>query len=63
MRSGFATMTPEKQKEIAGKGGRSAHRMGKAHEWTRDEAREAGKKGGKLSRGGGRPAKRKEGSS
>jgi general stress protein YciG len=39
-------MSPEKQREIASKGGRMAHQKGAAHEWTVDEAREAGRKGG-----------------
>jgi general stress protein YciG len=45
---GFAAMDPEKQKEIASEGGRAAHRQGVAHEWTSDEAREAGRKGGQI---------------
>lgn len=45
-------MTPEKQREIASKGGRAAHEKGTAHEWTTDEARSAGRKGGQVSRGG-----------
>ena len=48
-RRGFAAMNPEKQKEIATKGGRTAHQQGVAHKWNSEEAREAGKKGG-LSR-------------
>ena len=51
-RRGFASMTPEKQKEIASKGGRAAHQKGTAHEWTSEEARQAGRKGGQVSRGG-----------
>lgn len=51
-RRGFASMTPEKQREIASKGGRAAHQKGTAHEWTSDEARQAGRKGGQVSRGG-----------
>jgi uncharacterized protein len=51
-RRGFASMTPEKQREIASKGGRAAHEKGTAHEWTADEARSAGRKGGQVSRGG-----------
>ena len=43
---GFASMDPKKQQAIASKGGRSAHAKGTAHEWTRDEARVAGSKGG-----------------
>ncbi|MBM3778684.1 MAG: general stress protein [Acidimicrobiia bacterium] len=45
-------MSPEKQREIASKGGRAAHEKGTAHEWTTDEARLAGRKGGQVSRGG-----------
>ena len=51
-RRGFASMSPEKQREIASKGGRAAHEKGTAHEWTADEARSAGRKGGQISRGG-----------
>lgn len=51
-RRGFASMSPEKQREIASKGGRAAHEKGTAHEWTPDEARNAGRKGGQISRGG-----------
>ncbi len=48
---GFASMNPDKQREIASKGGRAAHAKGTAHEFTPDEAREAGRKGGeKVSR-------------
>jgi general stress protein YciG len=45
-------MSREKQREIASKGGRAAHEKGTAHEWTPDEARHAGRKGGQISRGG-----------
>lgn len=51
-RRGFASMSPERQREIARKGGRAAHEKGTAHEWTSDEARAAGRKGGQISRGG-----------
>src|SRR5262245_16763441 len=51
-RRGFASMSPEKQREIASKGGRAAHEKGTAHEWTAEEARSAGRKGGQVSRGG-----------
>ena len=43
---GFAAMDPAKQKEIASKGGKTSHARGTAHEFTPDEAREAGRKGG-----------------
>jgi general stress protein YciG len=45
---GFAAMDAEKQKEIARKGGRAAHEQGVAHEWSSQEARDAGKKGGQA---------------
>jgi general stress protein YciG len=38
-----------KQREIASKGGKAAHTKGTAHEWTSEEAREAGRKGGMAS--------------
>jgi general stress protein YciG len=43
---GFASMDPQRQKEIASKGGRAAHRKGTAHQWSVEEARVAGRKGG-----------------
>jgi len=46
---GFASMDRNKQREIASKGGKSAHQKGTAHEWTSEEAREAGRKGGMAS--------------
>jgi len=49
---GFASMDPAKQREIASKGGRVAHEKGTAHEWNSKEAAEAGRRGGKVSRGG-----------
>jgi general stress protein YciG len=42
-------MDRAKQKEIASKGGKAAHAKGTAHEWTSEEAREAGRKGGMAS--------------
>ena len=50
---GFASMDPEKQREIASKGGRAAHESGNAHEFDSEEAREAGRKGGQESNQGG----------
>jgi uncharacterized protein len=41
---GFASMDRQRQREIAALGGRSAHAIGKAHEFTTEEARAAGKK-------------------
>jgi general stress protein YciG len=45
---GFASMDHGKQREIASKGGRAAHAQGRAHEFTADEARVAGRKGGEA---------------
>lgn len=45
---GFASMDPQKQREIASKGGKAAHQSGRAHEFTSEEAREAGRKGGQA---------------
>lgn len=47
-RRGFASMDPARQREIASKGGRAAHAKGTAHEWSSDEARVAGRKGGEM---------------
>ncbi|AZR34626.1 KGG domain-containing protein [Xanthomonas vasicola] len=49
---GFASMDEDKQREIASKGGKAAHESGNAHEFSSEEAREAGKKGGQVSGGG-----------
>jgi general stress protein YciG len=46
---GFASMDRGKQRDIASKGGKAAHQKGTAHEWTSEEAREAGRKGGMAS--------------
>jgi general stress protein YciG len=45
---GFAAMDRDKQREIASMGGRAAHEKGTAHEFTSEEAREAGRKGGEA---------------
>ena len=50
-RRGFAAMDPERQRQIASEGGRAAHRQGVAHEWSAEEARAAGRKGGQNSKG------------
>ena len=42
-------MDRAKQREIASKGGKAAHQKGTAHEWTSEEARDAGRKGGLAS--------------
>ena len=54
-------MSPERQREIASQGGRAAHQQGVAHEWSAEEARAAGRKGGQASgkrRSNGREAER-----
>lgn len=48
-KQGFASMDPKRQRQIAAKGGRAAHLKGAAHVWTSDEARAAGRKGGRVS--------------
>lgn len=48
---GFAAMDREKQRDIASKGGTAAHKVGTAHKFTSEEAREAGRKGGLARRG------------
>jgi uncharacterized protein len=71
-RRGFALMDPQRQKEIARKGGRAAHEKGTAHQFTPDEARAAGRKGGmvvsqhrehmvEIGRSGGRARRRRKG--
>ena len=46
---GFASMDPERQREIASEGGKAAHQKGFAHEFSSQEAREAGSKGGQAA--------------
>lgn len=48
---GFASMDEEERRRIAQKGGQAAHKRGTAHEFTPEEAREAGRKGGQSSGG------------
>jgi general stress protein YciG len=43
---GFAVMEPNRVRELARRGGVAAHRVGTAHEFSSDEARAAGRKGG-----------------
>ena len=45
---GFAAMSPEKQREIASRGGKAAHEKGTAHQFSSEEARAAGRKGGEA---------------
>ena len=47
---GFAAMSPEKRLAAASKGGKTAHARGTTHEWSRDEAIAAGRKGGAKTR-------------
>lgn len=54
-KQGFASMDPQRQREIASLGGQIAHRDGRAHEFTSEEARAAGRKGG-LARAANRRA-------
>lgn len=49
---GFASLSPERRREIASKGGKTAHRTGNAHRWTTEEARKAGRKSGGVPRRG-----------
>jgi len=48
---GFASMDPNKQREIASEGGRAAHESGNAHEFTSEEARKAGQQSHKNDSG------------
>jgi general stress protein YciG len=47
---GFASMDRARQREIASQGGKMAHLKGTAHEWTPEEARQAGRKAGSARR-------------
>ncbi len=49
-RRGFAAMSPEQQRAIARLGGKAAHAKGTAHEFSSEEARVAGLKGGQATR-------------
>lgn len=49
LKRGFAVMTPEEVSRIASMGGKAAHEAGTAHEWTKEAAREAGRKGGYVT--------------
>lgn len=52
MARGFASLSPDRRKQIASLGGKAAHEKGVAHRWTAEDAKKAGKKGGQVSRGG-----------
>lgn len=47
---GFASLSPERRREIAASGGRRGHQLGVAHRFTSEEAQAAGRIGGKISR-------------
>jgi general stress protein YciG len=47
---GFAAISPERRREIASMGGRAAHLSGRAHQFTSEEARIAGSKGGSAAK-------------
>lgn len=51
-RRGFAAMDPEMQRRIASEGGRASHESGRGHRFSTAEARDAGRKGGLVSRKG-----------
>lgn len=53
-RRGFASMDPQRQREIARLGGRASHASGNAHEFTSEEARAAGRKSHQGQPGRGR---------
>lgn len=59
---GFASMDPERQREIAAEGGRAAHASGNAHEFNSREAREAGSRSHGGGNGGGSSASSSQGS-
>jgi uncharacterized protein len=46
---GFALLTPEQLRDVSASGGRTAHAIGKAHQFSKAEARDAGSKGGKAT--------------
>ena len=46
---GFASMDKARRREIASMGGKAAHEKGTAHEWSSEEARDAGRIGGLIS--------------
>jgi general stress protein YciG len=56
-RRGFAAMDPAQHREISRRGGQASHLSGRGHEWSEDEAREAGRRGGEA-RWAGRRASR-----
>ena len=53
-RRGFAAMDVETQRRIASQGGRASHESGRGHRFSTEEARDAGRKGGLVSRKSGK---------
>jgi uncharacterized protein len=47
---GFALLSPDKLRKITRLGGIASHMYGRGHEWTSEEARIAGRKGGRSRR-------------
>ena len=48
-RRGFASMDEQRRREIASEGGKASHQRGRAHEFSSEEARMAGRKGGQIA--------------
>ncbi len=57
---GFASMSPDRRREIASLGGRSVQARGRAQKWSSEEAQAAGRKGGTKSRRGKRDVSNEE---
>jgi len=51
-RRGFALMDKGRLLQICAAGGKASHEQGTGHQWTSEEAKRAGAKGGRISRGG-----------
>ncbi len=49
-KTGFAAMDPAKVRELAGRGGKAAHEKGVARKWTSEDARAAGRLGGRAGK-------------
>ena len=47
---GFASMSKERRRNVAAMGGKRTNELGKGHKWNSESAREAGRKGGRISR-------------
>lgn len=43
---GFASLSPERRRELASQGGKAAQATGRTHRYTSETARQAGRKGG-----------------